>query len=227
MPRSSTPAVWVAVTVRPMTRGLAHRAPLADQVGGHDRLAVAGGEGVHGAQADGQPEGEDAEADGQLLAGDEVGEGAGGAVEAAGLGDAGAGDGAGDGRRRRATGADPHGGLALVGRRGEQVVGIGGQPGAGAGRGDVGRHHRGAVAHGGDLPPADPVGEGGAGELDLPLAPDLVDVGGKVARQAQGGQAGVARRGRSTSADVTASGARRPSTVDSIRRAASGHAREA
>ena len=74
MPRISTPAVWVAVTVRPMTPAWRRVPPLAHQVGGHHRLALARGKSVDGAQADGETEGEDAEPDGELLASDQIGE---------------------------------------------------------------------------------------------------------------------------------------------------------
>ena len=141
---------------------LARRAALADEVRGHHGLAVAGGQGVHRAEEDGDADGGDGEAERELLAGHEVPERVGGAVDA-GQGRDLPGRRRGPLDRRELLGAQPvtagagaeRGALDV--ERGRQSVGrVRGEALADAGRRQRRTGERDAVADRGQLVPTDP-----------------------------------------------------------------------
>ena len=164
----------------------------ADEIGGHDRLAVPRQEGVPRTEQHRQQHGEQADPDGEVLAADDVVEGRGEPVQLAHedagdrqvLGDAvGGRAGAGLGRDRAA---------AHIQRRAEQVVGVAAQLVADA-PGREGRAlQRDAGRDRGDLMPADAVAVPGAVDPHGRLVRQ-VDPPGQVALEAPDGQLNHAR----------------------------------
>jgi hypothetical protein len=156
----------VKVTTAPEVHRLAAGAALADEVGGHDGLAVAGCHGVQHPEDDGRGDGQQRERDGEVLAAEEVGEGAGEPVHPTGrhlVGGHAAGDRGGAGGvpvHRELRRRDVDGGL-------EQVLGIAGEQLGRAVLRCVRTEQRSAEGRGADLAPAVALGGHRVAEPDV------------------------------------------------------------